>query len=196
MWLVLIAWALMICLVVLSISETAHFFATMLMTAYAIMNGLPQALLWVLLGAVMTICALITIARLARQGMAPQKARRAELVSSGRLKKLQSIFNRAESSRYYQQEAWGRLRSLAIQLVALKKDISEEAARQILFRAFKNDDSLPRALNLEGKDRENSFPSGDSAAESAARPRVLDDIEHTLDALSDYGGFSRQESQA
>jgi hypothetical protein len=162
---------------------------------WVILDSLPQMLWWILGGAVLSIWSLATIVRLARQAPASKKMRQVAQVQTGRLTEIQSIFNRTESSWYYWDETSSLLRSLAIGLDALSRDISDEAASKRLMRADgKEESSLPVLLaGQRGAGREGS---ADRPVMNPSRnPTALDDIEKALVFLETHNDFIRPERQ-
>jgi hypothetical protein len=193
--LVLILWTLLFCLALSHVIETVHSVQAMLTALWVILDSLPQMLWWILGGAVLAIWTLEALVQLARQGLTSAKRRKVEQPPTGRLKEIQSIFDRTESSLYYWDETRALLRSLAIGLVALRQDISDEAAWQRLVRADRNEESSLRELFVEETDGRSERPAGGTMRNQSRSPILLDDIEKALDRLNTYGDFTRLERQ-
>ena len=193
---VLIAWALLFGLAFFFFVEGTLSPSEMLTAVWMALDGLPKMLWWILSGAVLVIWALRALAQLARQGLAAGKTSKVEQAHGGRLREVQRLFDRAESSLYCLEETQGLLRSLAIDLIALRWDVSDETARQRLIHGEQDEDSLLRALFVEASDRRSERPPDLPKRNQANLSIILDDIEKKLTVLNAYGDFTQAEGKS
>jgi hypothetical protein len=107
--------------------------------------AMPQLLWWLIGGAILSFWGLHLVLRLGKSTLPgvpePQLIRQ----SQGYLSKLRKSLCEADSGTYYQNRIRQHLSALAIDLISLRLDISEEEARNLYFRADWTEDEIVKA---------------------------------------------------
>lgn len=149
-------------------------------------EGLSQALWWLLGGLIPALWALKLLATLARRALNPRKAAAQEKARPGRMRQIQGLLERGPQSRYAQEETSALLRTLAIDLIALRRDVTEEEARQILLSDGADEEAVLRPLLADAPFATHGGPT-DAGRDAPATPEAfLEGVERKLDALTAY----------
>ena len=170
-----------------------EFLLTFILGGIFILLALPQMLWW---GAGMTILIFWGLQVLINLGIGRLPSSHKKEGQSydhdfhGRFRAIQQRLLRASSRRYYQDEVKNILRSLAIDLISLKLDISEQEAKE---RFRQGDWTQDQAL----KDYFFEEPAWEKEREGlwrrfkrAKAPAFLEKTQKALDRLKSYGNFS------
>lgn len=170
-------------------------FLVVLNLGVAILRALPQALCWAMVAALPTIWGLRVIIHLGSGGVSRRNATGIEPLLPGRMEIIHKAFVRAESSKYSQEEVKNLLRSLALDLIALKKDLSEAETRQRFNRGDWTDDPALSAFLKQGPDaREEKRGRWPGSKKPRARA-FPDDVMDAMDRLEVFSNFSISKGQ-
>ena len=108
--------------------------------------AIPQLVWWLIGGAILTFWGLHLLVQLRKSALLPgvpepQPARQ----SRGHLSELRKSLYEADSGSYSQDRVRQHLSTLAIDLISLRLDMSEEEARKLYFRADWTEDQIVKA---------------------------------------------------
>jgi len=158
-----------------------------------ILSALPQMLWWAAGVTVLTFWGLrILINLVTRKSPEPyEKGGQAEDQNyRGRLRVIYQRLLGASSGRYYQEEARNILRSLAVDWIALKLDISEEEARERFLQGNWTEDRTLKAYFFEdppwGREKQGFWRRFRRFKRKENRT-FLEETEKALDRLKSYG---------
>jgi len=161
----------------------------------AILQALPQILWWILGGGFLVIWGLGVIVRLASRGLARKKKTKADRPFSGRLRAMHRILSRGGSGWYFQDEVRNLLRSLAMDLIALKLALSEEEAQQ----RFRKGDWTEDPLLVEYFSEERSWGKERKGVkrwfQKSKPPDFLEMARKALEQLETYGNFPHRKGK-
>ncbi len=114
--------------------------------------AVPQIVLWLTGGVILTVWGLHLLVQLKKSALPgipePQSTRQ----SQGHLSELRKSLYEADSGTYSQDRVRQHLSTLAIDLISLRLDVSEEEARKHYFRADWTEDEIVKAYFNKEKD--------------------------------------------
>jgi hypothetical protein len=154
-----------------------------------ILRALPQILCWLVGGAFLVFWGLGVIVHLASRELAGKKEARVHSPVSGRLRAIHRTLSRGGSGWYFQDEVRNLLRSRAVDLIALKLDISEDEAQQRFQNGDWTEDPLLKEYFSEeknrGKEKQGLWPR----LKKSGPPDFLEKARTALGRLETYGNF-------
>ncbi|MGQ9648252.1 MAG: DUF7269 family protein [Thermodesulfobacteriota bacterium] len=150
-WLFLFA-AVLVGVLIYALSPLLNVFHFFFRQGINLILAVPQLVWWLIGGAILTFWGLHLLVQLGKSGLPgvpePQPARQ----SQGHLSELRKSLYEADSGIYSQDRIRQILSTLAIDLISLRLDISQEEARELYFRADWTEDEIVKAYFNEGKD--------------------------------------------
>ena len=169
--------------------EGIHSLLAAMVLGGTVLWALPQVLWWAMAGVLLALWGLGTMIRLWSGRTSRKNMTKMESFPAGRMEAIQKTLVRAGSGRYFREEARNLLRSLAVDLTALKLDLSEEEASQRFIRGDWTDDpELKVFFSIDpdrGKEKQCLWPWSNKS-----RPPVfLGEVQNILDRLKAYGNF-------
>jgi len=162
---------------------------TILILGGTILSALPQVVWWAMGGAFLVFWGLEVIVHLASRELAGKKKARVNSPFSGRLRTIHRTLSRGGSGRYFHDEMRNLLRSRAVDLIALKLDISEKEALQRFQKGDWTKDPLLKTYFSEeknwGKDKQGLW----LGFKKSKAPDFLEKARTALERLETYGNF-------
>jgi uncharacterized membrane protein (DUF485 family) len=177
----------------LLIQET-HSFLAAIIYGGTMFRALPQALLWAMATLLLSIWGSRIIIRVGSEWRPRRKMNKVESLG-GRMEAIHNVFTRAESSKYSQDEVRNLLRSLVLNLIVLKLEISEAEARDRLIQGNWTEDSLLKTFFAKKPDLGEEKHSRWSWSKESSTPAFLDEVRNILDRLESYGDFPNREGR-
>jgi hypothetical protein len=175
--------------------EGVHSLIAILILGGAILWALPQILWWILGAAFLVLWGLGVIVHLAGRELAGKKKTKADRPFSGRLRGIHRTLLRGASGRYFQDEVRNLLRARAVDLIALKLDISEEEAQKRFQEGDWTEDPLLQMYFSEekswGKEKRSPWPW----FKISRPPAFLEKARTALERLEIYGNFPHRKGK-
>lgn len=169
--------------------EGIHSLLAILILGGAILWALPQILWWILGAAFLVLWGLGVIVHLAGRELAGKKKGKVDFNFSGRLRAIHRTLFRGGSGRYFQDEVRNLLRARAVDLIALKLDISEEEAQKRFQEGDWTEDPLLQMYfsgeKSWGKENRGKWPW----LQKSKNPAFLEKARTSLERLEIYGNF-------
>ena len=153
----------------------------------ALILAMPQRLWWFVGVGGFTVWGFCLLVHLGKKALSGREEPRPVLQPQGDLSQLCKFLEEARSGPYYQDRVRQRLSNLAVDLISLRLDLSEEEARKVYFREDWTEDELVRAYFFKGK--ENPLKNERSRSRDVRRlgPSLfLKETDQILDRLSHY----------
>ena len=154
-----------------------------------ILWALPQVLWWAMAGVILALCGLRIIIRLWSRLPAREDMSKMEFSPAGRMGAIQKALVRSGSGKYFREEAKHLLRSLAVDLMVLKLELSEEEVKWRLIQGDWTDDPALKAFFSEEPDREKEKQGRWPWLKRSKPPAFLDEVRNILDRLKAYTDF-------
>jgi hypothetical protein len=175
--------------------EGIHSLLAILILGGTILRAMPQILWWVVGGAFLVFWGFGVIVRLASRELAGKEKGKVDFTFSGRLRAIHRILFRGGSGRYFQDEVRNLLRARAVDLIALKLDISEEEAQKRFQEGDWTEDPLLQMYFSEekswGKEKRSPWPW----FKISRPPAFLEKARTALERLEIYGNFPHRKGK-
>jgi len=175
--------------------EGIHSLLAILILGGTILRALPQILWWFVGGAFLVVWALGVIVHLAGREPAGKKEGKSDFPFSGRLRAIHRTLFRGGSGRYFQDEVRNLLRARAVDLIALKLDISEEEAQKRFQKGDWTEDPLLQMYFSEEKNWGKEKRSLWSRLKKSKSPDFLEKARTVLERLETYGNFPHRKGK-
>jgi len=175
--------------------EGIHSLIAILILGGAILWALPQILWWILGTAFLVLWSLGVIVHLAGRELAGKMKTKSDRPFSGRLRAIHRTLSRGGSGRYFQDEVRNLLRARAVDLIALKLDISEEEAQKRFHEGDWTEDPLMKTYFSEannwGKENRGKW----RWLQKSKNPDFLQNAQSALERLEIYGNFPHRKGK-
>ena len=155
-----------------------------------VLLALPQVLWWGIGVTILSIWGLLILVNLGINKLSSSNEPSTLLFSHGRFRTIHRSLSQAGLGSHYQDEVRNILRSLAIDLITLKLDISEEEARQRLQQGDWTEDQALKAYFSQERSREEEERGFWRRFKRKKSPAFLEETQETLDRLRSYNNFS------
>ena len=172
-----------------------HSLLTVLILGGTILGALPQILWWILGGMFLVLWGLKVIIQLGSRELEGKKEARIHLPFSGRLRAIYRTLFRSELGWYSQNEVRNLLQSRAIDLIALKLDISEKEAQRRFQKGDWTEDPLLKTYFSEDRNREPEKHGLWRRFMKSKRPNVLAAARNVLERLEAYDDFPERKGK-
>jgi hypothetical protein len=135
-----------------ALSPLLYLFAFIFRQGIHLIIALPQIVWWLIGGAILTFYGLHVFVRLQKSAFPKIPEPQFPPQSQGRLAERRRSLYEANSGAYSRDEVRRFLSTLAIDLISLKLDISEEAARKLYLRGDWTEDEILKTYFYKEKD--------------------------------------------
>lgn len=167
--------------------EGIHSLLAILILGGTILRAMPQILWWVMGGAFLVFWGFGVIVRLASRELAGKEKGKVDFTFPGRLRAIHRTLFRGGSGRYFQEEVRNLLRARAVDLIALKLDISEEEAQKRFQKGDWTEDPLLQMYFSEEKNWPKEKRSPWPWFKKSRPPAFLEKARTSLERLETYG---------
>lgn len=155
-----------------------------------VLLALPQVLWWGIGVAILSIWGLLILVNLGINKLSSANEPSTLPSSQGRFRAIHRSLSQAGLGSHYQDEVRNILRFLAIDLITLKLDISEEEARQRVQQGDWTEDQALKAYFSQERTREEKGQGFWRRFKRKKSPAFLEETQETLDRLRSYSNFS------
>jgi hypothetical protein len=164
-------------------------FLVVLRAGVNVILAMPQIVWWFIGVAIMIVWGLHLLLRLGKNALPSIPDPLRLLRTHGRLSELKSCLYEANSETYSQDKVRQLLSSLAIDLISLRLDISEEEARNLYFRADWTEDEILKSYFY--RERDTTAKTKRRLARWFKKPEPSSFLKETGEILSRLNHYSR-----